>query len=111
MVEDGISGEEPGARGHDVTSQLRWGVVQYDEVDGSSDRGLEKSDQPESGLEAVRPARILTPIEQDAHVDIALPMGAAVGDAAKQVGRDDAPGFGERGCQRDGQIINGDHQG
>jgi hypothetical protein len=73
-----------------MTGQLRRGVVQDHDVGLAPHGSAQKPDAAQADVEAVGGAGVNCAVEQNAHVDVALPVRPPLGDAAEQIRRDDA---------------------
>lgn len=98
MLGGGIRAVEETAGRDDAACDAGGRVIEDDEVDPPpADLRLQRSSESDAGLETVAPRRMAASIEEDAEVDVALPVRPILHRAAEEVGDDDAAIGRERG--------------
>lgn len=110
VIDRAVVQQDP-VRRQDMTGQLRRGVVQDYDVALAPNSSAEEPDAAQADVEAVGGAWVHRAVEQNAHVDVAFPVRATLGDAAEQIRGDDASNLlpervGQRAANRAGASVH-----
>lgn len=92
VIGAGVPAEDATSSREGVAPEQRRRVVQHDEIDHAPELPLDGSCEPDAGVETIRRSRVRTPGEQHREIDVALSMGATLGDTSEQIDGDDLGG-------------------